>query len=383
MTTQVTIVGCDLHDRSMLFKYAVNQEEPQQKSFRNNLAGRDAMIQFLLEFARKRRCTRIVFVYEASGQGYGLYDLLTAHGIECHVLSPTHLPKTAKGKRNKTDAKDAQMLLEQARSHVLAGNPLPMVWTPPQALRNDRELVRARLETAEACTRVKLQVFSLLKRYGVALPEWFCTSRVWSRRFVRWLKEEQAPRLAEVVRPVLCVLVDRFQLLRQQLTELDRQLQLLAQTERYRVACDQLRELPGVGLLTALCFLTEVGDLTRFRNRRQLAAYLGLCPSSFESGEANDRKGHITRQGPSRVRKILCQAAWTAIRTDQATRARWERIKRGSSRRGKKATVAVMRTLGIQMWHRGLNAGVASELMAVALPPPRWVDWIEMPPQPI
>ena len=98
-------------------------------------------IQFLLEFARKRRCTRIVFVYEASGQGYGLYDLLTAHGIECHVLSPTHLPKTAKGKRNKTDAKDAQMLLEQARSHVLAGNPLPMVWTPPQALRNDRELV--------------------------------------------------------------------------------------------------------------------------------------------------------------------------------------------------------------------------------------------------
>jgi transposase len=366
----------------MLFKYAVNQEEPQQKSFRNNLAGRDAMIQFLLEFARKRRCTRIVFVYEASGQGYGLYDLLTAHGIECHVLSPTHLPKTAKGKRNKTDAKDAQMLLEQARSHVLAGNPLPMVWTPPQALRNDRELVRARLETAEACTRVKLQVFSLLKRYGVALPEWFCTSRVWSRRFVRWLKEEQAPRLAEVVRPVLCVLVDRFQLLRQQLTELDRQLQLLAQTERYRVACDQLRELPGVGLLTALCFLTEVGDLTRFRNRRQLAAYLGLCPSSFESGEANDRKGHITRQGPSRVRKILCQAAWTAIRTDQATRARWERIKRGSSRRGKKATVAVMRTLGIQMWHRGLNAGVASELMAVALPPPRWVDWIEMPPQP-
>jgi transposase len=366
----------------MLFKFAVNQEEPQQKSFRNDPAGRDAMIQFLLGFARKRRCARIVFVYEASGQGYGLYDLLTVHGIECHVLSPTHLPKTSKGKRNKTDAKDAQMLFEQARSHVLAGNPLPIVWTPPQSLRDDRELVRARLETAEACTRVKLQVFSLLKRYGVALPDWFRTSRSWTRRFVRWLKEEQAPRLAEVVRPVLSVLVDRFEQLRNQLTELDRQLQKLAHTVRYHAAVNRLRELPGVGLLTALCFLTEVGDLTRFCNRRQVAAYLGLCPSSFESGEANDRKGHITRQGPSRVRKMLCQAAWAAIRTDQATRDRWERIKRGSSCRGKKATVAVMRTLGIQMWHRALDAGVATELIAAALPPPRWVDWIELPPQP-
>jgi transposase len=366
----------------MLLKFAVNKEEPQQKSFRNHAAGRDAMIDFLVQFARQRRCPRIVFVYEASGQGYGLFDLLTAQGIECYVLSPTHLPKTPKGKRNKTDANDAQMLLEQARSFVLAGNPLPVVWTPPQVLRDDRELVRTRLETAAACTRVKLQVFSMLKRYGVALPDWFCKSRVWSRRFVRWLKEEETPRLAEVVRPVLCVLVDRLENLRRQLAELDGHLRHLAKSARYRVACDRLRELPGVGLLTALCFLTEVGDLTRFCNRRQVAAYLGLCPSSFESGETSDRKGHITRQGPSRVRKVLCQAAWTAIRLDQATRTRWERIKRGSSRRGKKATVAVMRMLGIQMWHRGLQAGVATELIAAAVPPPRWVDWIEPPPQP-
>jgi transposase len=378
--TQVTIVGCDLHDRSMLLKFALGKEEPQQKSFRNDQPGREAMIKFLFEFARSRRSARIVFVYEASGQGYGLHDLLTDQGIECHVLSPTHLPKTAKGKRNKTDAKDAQMLFEQARGYVLAGNQLPIVWTPPQALRDDRELVRARLETAEACTRVKLQVFSLLKRYGLPLPTWFQTSRTWSRRFVCWLKQEQSEQLAEVVRPVLCALVERFEALHQQLTDLDRHLRHLAKTERYRVASEKLRELPGVGLLTAMNYLTEMGDLTRFHNRRQVAAYLGLCPSSFESGQADDRKGHITRQGPSRVRKVLCQAAWAAIRTDTATRATWERIKRGSSRRSKKAVVAVMRKLGIQMWHRALEAGVATELLAAATPPPRWIDWIEPPP---
>ena len=47
----------------------------------------------------------------------------------------------------------------------------------------------------------------------------------------------------------------------------------------------------GVGVLTALVFLTELGDLSRFTNRRQLAAYLGLVPSSYETGKTNDRKG--------------------------------------------------------------------------------------------
>ncbi len=119
-----TIVGCDLHDRSMLLKVAIGKQKPAQKSFLNDCDGRHAMTEYLFQFAQRHISQRIVFVYEASGQGYGLYDLLTDLGIECYVLSPTHLPKTAKSRRNKTDAKDAQMLLEQARGFVLAGNEL-------------------------------------------------------------------------------------------------------------------------------------------------------------------------------------------------------------------------------------------------------------------
>jgi len=98
-------------------------------------------------------------------------------------------------------------------------------------------------------------------------------------------------------------------------------------------------------------FLTELGDLERFRNRRQLAAYLGLAPSAFESGERSDRKGHITRQGPSRVRHMLCQSAWAALRCSPEWRARYERIRGGSPKRTKVAIVAVMRQLGVVMWH--------------------------------
>jgi hypothetical protein len=148
----------------------------------------------------------------------------------------------------------------------------------------------------------------------------------------------------------------------------------LAKTDRYRGPCAALRELRGVGLVTAMTYLTEMGDLTRFSNRREVAAYLGVCPASFETGEATDRKGHITRQGPGRVRKVLCQAAWAAVRVDEETRQAWERIKGDRPGRAKKAIVAIMRRLAIRMWHVSLGAGVSSELVrSKTLPPPSWL----------
>ncbi len=63
-----------------------------------------------------------------------------------------------------------------------------------------------------------------------------------------------------------------------------------------------LTSIIGVGTLTAMVFLTEMGDLNRFPNRRKLKAYVGLAPTSHESGEIKDRKGHIARRGSSRLR---------------------------------------------------------------------------------
>lgn len=124
----------------------------------------------------------------------------------------------------------------------------------------------------------------------------------------------------------------------------------VARSDRYAQVFRKLKLMPGVGTLTAMVFLTELGDLNRFANRRQLAAYLGLAPAAFESGQCQDRKGHITRQEPARLRHVLCQAAWAALRCSEKWKATYEMIKRGSSKRSKIAIVAVMRRLAISMW---------------------------------
>jgi len=357
----VIMIGCDLHDRSMLLRYAVGTAEPQQLTYANDSRGRSNMIARLKKIATKHRASRIVFAYEASGLGYGLSDLLQDEGIECHVLSPTHLPTTPKRAKLKTDAKDAQMLLEQVRGFVLAGNPLPVVWTPPQRLRDDRELVRARVDVGDETTRVKLKIFSMLKRRGIDKPSWY--SSRWTKRFLKWLREDVIAHLDMAVAPVLDRLVDRYELYKQEQDKLDKAIRSLSQEPRYKASHAELRKIPGVGLLVAMTFLTEMGDLTRFHNRREVAAYLGLCPASYESGETTNRKGRITRQGPARLRKMLCQATWVSLAHDDEAKKAYERIKQGQSKRTKKALVALMRKLGIKMWHRALACGVSTELV--------------------
>jgi len=78
---------------------------------------------------------------------------------------------------------------------------------------------------------------------------------------------------------------------------LDQAVEELSHRPRYQAASQALvKRIKGVGMLTAMVFLTEVGEMGRFQNRRRLGSYLGLAPTSDESGEVTDRKGHINKK---------------------------------------------------------------------------------------
>jgi hypothetical protein len=94
-------------------------------------------------------------------------------------------------RKNKTDDKDAEMILDEVRAYLLAGRPLPSVWVPDHQTRDDREPVRLRLQVAQQRARIKNQIRTLAKRWHLPFPEWFRASE-WSQRSLAWMEQVAA-----------------------------------------------------------------------------------------------------------------------------------------------------------------------------------------------
>lgn len=348
------VVGCDLHDKTMLLKIACGRAKAVKVTWANNVAGRRAMLKDLQRRSAEAQGAPVRFAYEASGLGFGLHDLLVEHGMACSVLAPTKMPKSVKHRQAKCDERDAEQILDLLRGHVLAGNALPEVWIPDRVTREDREVVRARLDVTGKITTVKTQAQTLLKRNGIDRPPKAETGKGWTIPFRQWLSDLTGPsgRLSPGARFALGTLLRQLAFLEQEAERLQRQVEELSEKERYAEAVGEMRTRAGVGILTAMVFLTELGDLTRFTSRKEVGAFLGLVPSSDDTGES-ERKGHITHQGPWRVSWMLCQATWTRLRTDPEERQYYDHLVAKNPKHKMIAVVACMRRLAIRLWHIG------------------------------
>jgi transposase len=350
------MAGCDLSDKSMLVQMAQHAGPVEKRSFGNSPGGRSKMIAYLRAWQERSGGAAIHFAYEAGPHGFGLHDVLTESGIVCHVLAPTRLPQSSKSRWDKTDEKDALRIFEVVRGHLLAGNALPNVWVPDVATRDDRERVRARLDVGGKTRRVRTQIRMLVKRHMIGWPR--AVGKHWTRAARAWLRGlcEPSSELGPGGRTALGSLLDQMEWLEGEQTRLDQAVEELAESDRYRSSVAALTSEMGVGVLTAMVFLSEMGDLSRFPNRRVVGAYLGVVPRTYETGKRDDCKGHITHQGSSRVRAVLCQAVWVRVRRDAAEKVRFNKIVREHPKRKKVALVAGMRRLSIVLWHRGLAA---------------------------
>lgn len=346
------ICAIDLHQESMLVGTSIDKGEISFREFKVSEAGFKSLASGLGALRRRRRGSEVFVAYEASGSGFRLADFLRASGFRAFVLAPTHLPVTVKSRSNKTDKRDVIRIHEVLRGHVLAGNSVPEVWTPPRQVRDDRELIRRRLSLKEQSSRVKNRIHGLLRRHGIKKPAGMKGN--WTKKHLGWLGSLDEVLDAGASGTLMSYLreLDYFE---SECRAVEREMVKLAGAKRYRSRVSRLLAIPGVGLLTAMVFLTELGELERFPNRKALGSYLGLAPRCWESGEQSDRKGAISKLGPSRVRKVLNQAAWSLVRWSPYWN-RWfkERTPKGKGRR--KMIVAVMRNLGITMWHLALTA---------------------------
>ena len=118
-----------------------------------------------------------------------------------------------------------------------------------------------------------------------------------------------------------------------------------------------LMTIPGVGIRTAETFVAWVDDITRFRRTSQLGCYFGLVPCQDASADKN-RLGHITRDGPPVMRKLITEATWTAIKKCPAFRRFFERVMAGKADRKKIALIATAHRL-IRVMGAMLRSGQA------------------------
>jgi transposase len=278
---------------------------------------------------------KIRIAYEAGPAGFNLYDDLTADGIECIVVPPSLLPVES-GNRVKTDKRDSRKLAQ-----YLENNHLKRVYVLSKQERAHRQFVRTRRQLSNHRTDVMRQIKSLVLFHGIPLPG--VDASFWTRPFLVSLR---AVGTDEYLSRSLNRLIDLYEYLTQQVKQLTKEVRRLARTEKYEKRVKLLQTIPGVGLLSAMEILTELQDVSRFSTADQIAAYLGLTPSQYSSGQ-KVRMGRITHMGNHRLRTRMVECSWILIKKDTGLQKVYETLKK--RRGGKRAIVAVSRKLIIRI----------------------------------
>jgi transposase len=278
--------------------------------------------------------------YEAAfGWGW-LLELLEDYGFEPHMVHPLQCKAIASA-RLKNDKVDAATLAQLLRADLL-----PEAQLAPLEVRQLRAMLRHLVQLVRLRTLLRNRVHAVLADHGHGRP-----AGCWSGPGRQWLASLQLPPVSREVIDDALALMDALQ---QPTSRLDQEVRQRAKAgPRVRV----LTQLPGAGQYTALVLLAEIGDISRFGPARKFASWAGLTPT-VRGSDRTVRHGHISKQGPTWARWVLCEAAQTAKRHPDFAPG-YEALAR---RRGKKiATTAVARKLVTRAYHLLTDASTAGE----------------------
>src|SRR5499427_300962 len=320
-------VGLDIHTKRIAFCVLSDKGQLVQ---RGQVRGLEEVLRIL-----KALPDRFEVCYEASC-GYGHYhDLLRPLAARVLAAHPGRLRLIFRS-RDKNDRKDAERLAK-----LLYLGEAPAVHVPSLDVRTWRELINCRGQVIAKRTRAKNALRALLRGAGVTPPR---HPNLWTKAGLAWLRRLELPTVSQQLRRDL--LLEEVEALSRQLRRIEQQ---LGRRARQLPAVAQLRSIPGVGIRTAEAVAAFVDDPDRFRSAKAVGRYFGLVPCQDQSGDKN-RLGHITREGPPVVRRLVAEAAWHALRRSPTVRAYFERAQRGDPQRKKIAVVATAHYLVRVMW---------------------------------
>jgi transposase len=280
-------------------------------------------------------------VFETGQLSSHLYHGLKEAGFPVICIDARHTHGMLKAKRAKTDKNDARGLAQIARTGWYKA-----VHVKSEQCQSLRTLVAGRKELVTVRTGMENHIRGTLKAFGIKLGN--VTTAGFSSK-VEMAVVSGDKLVKETMRALLKV---RDALLTQE-KALNTQCIVMA---RQDAVCKRLMTVPGVGPITALAFMSEIDDPTRFKKSRDVGVHLGLTPRKYASGEV-DLTGGISKCGNRATRSLLFEASVTMLTLSK----KWSRLKawgvKLAQRNGfKAACTAVARKLAIvlhRMWVDG------------------------------
>ena len=320
---EVMKLGMDVHARWVVVCVQVDGALPQRPQ-KMTAAEVVILVQGLLAAGRK-----VYGCYETGPCGYGLHRALVAAGATNYVVVAEAL---ADGRQQKTDRLDATALTDKldryVRGHTKA---FSVVRVPTEKEEQSRAQGRVREQLKRSRHQWVARGKSLLLVHGHHITGDWWTERRWRElqpTLPAWLVLE-----LETMRTVLLT-IDREEKARRQALE----------------AAAPAKLPKAFGALTWVLLARELCDWHRFKNRRQVSSYTGLCPGVHQSGGMK-RDGSINRYGNPRVRALLIELVWRLVRWQPdypPVRALVAGVARGAARR--KCAVAAARKLAVDLW---------------------------------
>jgi transposase len=291
--------------------------------------------EFLLWVAKQMTLADKVFTcYEAGPFGYSLHRKLEKMGATNYVVRPRDWDEY--GKKVKTDKRDAKQLALHLDRYVNGNHDaFCVIRVPSPEQEQERSISRQRESFAREKQRLAAQGRSHALYYGEHIQgEW------WQERVWNVLAAQLPPIVVNLLEP-----------LRRLIAVME--VELKTRTREVEAAAPE--QLPvGLGKLTAEILEREVTDWQRFKNRRQVASYTGLCPR--EDSSSNRRfQGSINKHGNARLRPVLVECLWRlcVFQPEYRVVKKWRpellNPKTGRPRR-KKIIVAMARAFSVDWW---------------------------------
>jgi transposase len=328
--TQADVIklGLDVHADKIVVVRLLDNGAPQPPQ-------RFTREQFLAWVEKQRQLAKQVFsCYEAGPFGYSLHRELEKRGVSNYVVRPRDWDEY--GQKVKTDQRDAKQLALELDRFVRGNRAALCVIRVPTP---EEEQRRSRTRQRESLLREKLRLAAQGRSHGLyyGFPV-----------HGEWWKEARWQSLAKTCPAFLIELLAPLRRLIEAV-EIE-----LAQSEKGLRAAFPAPLPLGVGELTARILESEIGNWTRFQNRRQVASYTGMCPREHSSGNKRSQ-GHISKHGNRRVRALLIECGWRLCRfqPDYRPVQHWRDIllnPLASRARRKQLLVAVGRRFAVDWW---------------------------------